>query len=78
MMMRKKKEKEEKITNEKKTVALFFENLTFTAKSAIDSNMTNRLKVFIAVEIAFEISHIHALGMMLRDLKLENSLNCVF
>lgn len=72
--------KEEKIKKEKTTVALFFEFLPFTIKSVIDSNMmTNTLKVRIAVEVAIGMSHIHSLGMMHRDLKIENiMLNSVF
>ena len=34
--------------------------------------MNNTLKTQIALEVAFGMKHIHSLGMMHRDLKLEN------
>lgn len=66
-------EKEEKVTSDKTTIALFFEYLPFSIKNVIENNMmTNTLKVRIAVDVAFGMSHIHNLGMIHRDLKLEN------
>lgn len=42
-------------------------------KDVIDKGMMNNtLKVRIAIEVAFGMSHIHSLLMMHRDLKLEN------
>ena len=65
---------------QKTTIALFFEFLPFTVKEMIEKClMSNTLKVRIAVEVAFGMFHIHSLGMMHRDLKLENiMMNCVF
>lgn len=41
--------------------------------------ISNTLKARIAVEVAFGMKHIHSLGMMHRDLKLENiMMNSVF
>ena len=63
----------------KTTIALFFELLPYKIKDVIDKNMMNNtLKARIAIEVAFGMSYIHSLGMMHRDLKLENiMLNCV-
>lgn len=64
----------------KTTIALFFELLQYSVKDVIAKGlMNNTLKVRIAVEVAFGMSHIHSLGMMHRDLKLENiMMNDVF
>ncbi|KAK8898306.1 hypothetical protein M9Y10_000589 [Tritrichomonas musculus] len=64
----------------KTTIALFFELLPFSVKEVIEKGlMSNTLKVRIAVEVAFGMSHVHRLGMMHRDLKLENiMMNSVF
>ena len=64
----------------KTTIALFFELLPFSVKDVIEKGlMSNTLKVRIAVEVAFGMSHIHSRGMMHRDLKLENiMMNSVF
>lgn len=57
----------------KTTIALFFEYLQYSQKSIIENKMiSNKLKVRIAVEVAFGMQFIHSLGMMHRDLKLEN------
>lgn len=64
---------EEEQEEVKTTVALFFELLPYSIKSIIDKGMMNNtLKVRVAIEVAFGMSHIHSLGMMHRDLKLEN------
>ena len=58
---------------EKTTIALFFQLLPYSVKDAIDKGMMNNiLKVLIAIEVAFVMSHIHRLRMIHRDLKLEN------
>ena len=66
--------------SEKTTVALFFELLPYSVKEvASKSLLSNTLKVRIAVEVAFGMSHLHSRGMMHRDLKLENiMMNSVF
>ncbi|KAK8838865.1 hypothetical protein M9Y10_032907 [Tritrichomonas musculus] len=66
--------------SEKTTVALFFELLPFSVKEVASKNLlSNTLKVRIAVEVAFGMSHLHSRGMMHRDLKLENiMMNSVF
>ena len=72
------KQKEEKVA--KTTIALFFELLPFSVKDVIEKDlMSNTLKVRVAVEVAFGMSHLHSRGMMHRDLKLENvMMNSVF
>ena len=66
--------------NEKTTVALFFELLPYSVKEVASKNLlSNTLKVRIAVEVAFGMSHLHSRRMMHRDLKLENiMMNSVF
>ncbi|KAK8841617.1 hypothetical protein M9Y10_027242 [Tritrichomonas musculus] len=66
--------------SEKTTVALFFELLPYSVKEVASKNLlSNTLKVRIAVEVAFGMSHLHSRGMMHRDLKLENiMMNSVF
>ena len=60
-------------SDRKTTVALFMELLPYSVKEASKKGLlSNTLKVRIAVESAFGMSHIHSLGMMHRDLKLEN------
>ena len=57
----------------KTTIALFFEYLQYSLKGIIENKMiSNTLKVRIAVEVAFGMQFIHSLGMIHRDLKLEN------
>ncbi|KAK8847113.1 hypothetical protein M9Y10_019693 [Tritrichomonas musculus] len=65
---------------EKTIVALFFELLPYSVKEVASKNLlSNTLKVRIAVEVAFGMSHLHSRGMMHRDLKLENiMMNSVF
>ena len=64
----------------KTTIALFFELLPFSLKEVkLKGLLSNTLKVRIAVEVAFGMSHIHRHGMMHRDLKLDNiMMNSVF
>ncbi|KAK8836639.1 hypothetical protein M9Y10_037575 [Tritrichomonas musculus] len=66
--------------SEKTTVALFLELLPYSVKEvASKSLLSSTLKVRIAVEVAFGMSHLHSRGMMHRDLKLENiMMNSVF
>lgn len=68
------KEEEDDDEQESKTmIALFFEYLPYSAKNVIENKMiSNTLKVRIAVEVTFGIHFIHSLGMIHRDLKLEN------
>ena len=64
----------------KTTIALFFELLPFSVEDVIKKGLlSNTLKVRIAVEVAFGMSHLHSLGMIHRDLKLGNiMMNSVF
>ncbi|KAK8839890.1 hypothetical protein M9Y10_031603 [Tritrichomonas musculus] len=55
------------------TVALFIEFIPYKLKDALDKKiLNNTLKVRVALEVAFGMSHIHNKGMMHRDLKIEN------
>lgn len=64
---------EEQNKEEKTTIALFIEYLPYKLKEVLEKNMLNNtLKVRVAVEIAFGMSHIHSHNMMHRDLKIEN------
>lgn len=65
----------EKETNVKNavTTTLFFEFLELNLKQCIKDNMlTNTLKSRIALEVACGMSHIHKVGMIHRDLRIEN------
>ena len=88
LKIQKDEEKEEEIENEdeeeeeeeKTTVALFLEFIPYKLKDILKTSlMNNTLKTKIAVEIAFGMEHIHQLGMIHRDLKIENiMLNYIF
>ena len=55
------------------TIALFFEFLPYNLRRLIDNQqLCSTLKTRIAVEVAIGMSHIHSLGLMHRDLKVEN------
>lgn len=70
---------DENETTQKTTVALFKELLPYNVKDVSKKGLNNTLKVRIAIETAFGMSHIHSLGMIHRDLKLENiMLNSIF
>lgn len=58
---------------ENTTISIFIEFLEYSLKYCIEKKfLSNTLKVKIAIEIAFGMAHIHKLGMIHRDLKLEN------
>ena len=62
-------EEEEDIT----TVALFLEYYEYNLEYCLSKNMLdNTTKTRIVVEIAFGMSHVHKLGMIHRDLKINN------
>ncbi|KAK8853734.1 hypothetical protein M9Y10_016277 [Tritrichomonas musculus] len=65
---------------EKTTVALFFELLPYSVKEVASKNLlSNTLKVRVAVEVAFGMSHLHRRSMMHRDLSLDKvMMNSVF
>lgn len=62
-------DKKETIT----TIAVFMKYMPYSLKKCLETGqLNNTLKVKIALEIAFGMSHVHSLGMIHRDLKLEN------
>lgn len=64
----------------KTTVALFLEYLPYKLKDYLKSDiMNNTLKMKIAIEVAFGMLRVHNVGMIHRDLKIENiMLNYIF
>lgn len=55
------------------TIALFLELLEIKLKDCLSRNIfSNTMKVNVAVEVVFAMDFIHKLGMIHRDLKIEN------
>lgn len=58
---------------EKTTIAIFLKYHPLNLRQCLERDiLNNTLKAKFAVEIAFEMLHIHEHGMIYRDLKLEN------
>ena len=62
------------------TIAIFIDFQPYKLKDCLEQKiLNNTLKAKIAVEVCFGMSYIHRLGMIHRDLKIENiMLNCIF
>lgn len=66
---RKKKKNKEELT----TIAIFMKYQPYSLKNCLETDqLNNTLKVKISLEIAFGMSHVHSLGMIHRDLKVDN------
>lgn len=73
-------EEEEDFEAPKTTVALYLEYLPYKLNEYLKSDiMNNTLKTKIAVEVAFGMCHLHEMGIIHRNLKIENILlNYIF
>lgn len=55
------------------SISLFTEYLDFSLKNCLENDiLTNTLKAKVALEVAFGMAHLHKLGIIHRDLRIDN------